>query len=208
MVAAKAIARTIVMASLCVTALGVAAAPAGDAADTRLRFADGQGSQRTPTEVDIVAALGRYWGEPELRDALVALGVETATRPVLEDRYAFLFNRAQGLELTFWPPDALDVPLRAYPADAVVLVNIRMYGEKTSRVAPFAGDLPFGLRFDDTRQSLIAKLGPPAAVVEFLPVLRWDRDGYALFVRLSDAGTIFSMSVQLPVVPPRRPTSR
>jgi len=51
---------------------------------------------------------------------------------------------------------------------------------------------------------VIAKLGPPGWEADFMPRLRWDRTGYALFVRLSDTGTISSLAANLPVGPALR----
>jgi hypothetical protein len=125
-------------------------------------------------EVDIIGALGRYWGEAELRSLTAALQIEG--EPVLEpgDPTCFLQNSALGVELTFRAAEALEVALRDYPPDALVLHNIRLYGPGSSTHAPFTGALPFGIRLGDSRQTLLEKLGPPDSEVADLGSLRWD----------------------------------
>jgi hypothetical protein len=156
-------------------------------------------------EVDIIGALGRYWGEAELRPLIAAFHIEG--EPVLEpgDLTCFLQNRALGVELTFRAAEALKVRLRDYPPDALVLHNIRLYGPGSTTHAPFAGALPFGIRLGDSRQTLIEKLGPPDSEVADLGSLRWDKARYTLFVNLSDDGSVARLAVQTPVAVTRKP---
>jgi len=174
---------------------GVSAAPLS--AKLRLPGADRM-------EVDLIAALGRAWGEPELRDLLAALRIEG--KPVVKrgDVTTFLQNYQLGIELTFRYAEGLDVPLRAYPADALVLTNIRLYGPSSRSRAAFTGELPFGLRFGDSKEILIAKLGPPDLDGSHVPPMRWDTARYALFASVEDAG-LFRLSLQVPYVASRRP---
>jgi hypothetical protein len=156
-------------------------------------------------EVDILGALGRYWGEAELRPLTAAFHIEG--EPVLEpgDLTCFLQNRALGVELTFRAAEALKVRLRDYPPDALVLHNIRLYGPGSSTHATFTGALPFGIRLGDSRQTLIEKLGPPDSEVADLGSLRWDRTRYTLFLNLSDDGSLARLAVQTPVAVTRKP---
>lgn len=114
-------------------------------------------------EIDVIAALGRIWGERALRDLIAALRIEAKPAVKRGDFTAFLHNRKLGVELTFIDADRLDLRLRDYPPGALVLHNFRLYGPGHNSHASFAGDLPFGLRFGDTREALIAKFGPPDA---------------------------------------------
>ena len=154
---------------------------------------------------DILRALGQAWGEAEVRDLAAAFAIEGM--PVLgpDDLTCFLENHALGVELTFTVADALKVRLRDYPPGALVLHNIRFYGAGSRTHAVFTGVLPFGLRFGDTRSTLIEKLGPPDLEVEWLPSLRWDRARYALFVVLGDDGSVARVALQTPVVPSSKP---
>jgi hypothetical protein len=155
--------------------------------------------------IDLIAALGRAWGEGRLRDLVAAFRIKA--RPVVErgDYTAYLQNRALGIELTFRTADALDVPLREHPSGALVLSNIRLYGPGSSTHTAFKGDLPFGLRFGDTREALIAKFGPPDVDGTFMAVVRWDTERYALFAQMSKAGKLARFGLQLPVVATNRP---
>ncbi|HMK81484.1 MAG TPA: hypothetical protein VK438_17650 [Xanthobacteraceae bacterium] len=156
-------------------------------------------------EVDILAALGCYWGEAELRDFAAAFGIKGFPALDPDDVTCFLQNGALGVELTFRAADALKVRLRDYPPGALVLHNIRFYGADSRTHAPFTGALPFGLRFGDTRPTLIEKLGLPDFEVADLGSLRWDRRRYALFVVLGDDGTAARVALQTPVVATDRP---
>jgi hypothetical protein len=156
-------------------------------------------------EIDVIAALGRTLGEPELRDLLAALRIEAKPAVKRGDITAFLHNRKLGVELTFGYAEGLDVPLRDYPPDALVLRNIRFYGPGSSTHAAFTGDLPFGLRFGDTRAALIAKFGPPDADGANIPPLRWDTAGYALYAQLGEDGGLTRFALQVPYVASSRP---
>jgi len=156
-------------------------------------------------EIDVIAALGRTLGERELRDLLAALRIEGEPAFKRGDFTAFLQNRTLGVELTFGYAEGLDVPQRDYPPDARVLRNIRFYGPGSRTHAAFAGDLPFGLRFGDTRAALIAKFGPPDADGANLPPMRWDTAHYALYAQLDDSGGLTRLALQVPYVASSRP---
>jgi hypothetical protein len=156
-------------------------------------------------EINLIAALGRAWGEPELRDLVAAFRIAASAAVKRGDLTAYLHNRTLGIELTFRYAEALDVPLREYPTGTLVLSNIRLYGPGSSSHATFNGDLPFGLRFGDTREVLIAKFAPPDADSTDIAPMRWDTARYALFARLDEAGRLDRLSLQLPVIATDRP---
>jgi hypothetical protein len=172
-------------------------------AKARLRLDGAQGAG--PMEIDVIAALGRALDEPELRALLAALRI--AGEPTFKhgDFTAFLQNRELGVELTFGYAEGLDVPLRDYPPDARVLRNVRFYGPGSRTHKAFAGDLPFGLRFGDTRAALIAKFGPPDADGADLPPMRWDTARYALYAQLDQNGRLMRLALQMPYVVSNRP---
>jgi len=200
----------------CVSAMLAAhlAAPAGaEAAErlsARLRLPADTVMNGKNSEVDPVAVLGRAWGERELHEFVAALGIEGAPVVKRGNFTAFLQNPKLGVLLTFRIAEALDVPLRDYAPGAVVLSNIRMGGPGHGK-PPFAGDLPFGLRFGDTKEQLYAKLGPPDrsaprdARSGFIPPLRWDTARYALYAQLDDAGTLIELALQVPYIPSPQP---
>jgi len=168
-----------------------------------VRFA---GANAATVEVDVVAPLGRAFGEGELRDFLAAVRIESGEPYVRRgDFTAYRQNKKLGVELTFTYADAMKVRLREYAPDALVLTNIRFYGPKSRTHAEFIGDLPFGLRFGDSLRMLTEKLGPPDARVSDLGVVRWDTRHYALFAVLDDDGTMIRFALQTPVVESRKP---
>jgi len=168
-----------------------------------VRFA---GANAATVEVDVVAPLGRAFGEGELRDFLAAVRIESGEPYVRRgDFTAYRQNKKLGVELTFTYADAMKVRLREYAPDALVLTNIRFYGPKSRTHAEFIGDLPFGLRFGDSLRMLTEKLGPPDARVSDLGVVRWDTRHYALFAVLDGDGTMIRFALQTPVVESRKP---
>jgi hypothetical protein len=162
-------------------------------------------AQGADMEIDILAALGRAWGEAEVRDLVAAFAIKGMPALKPDDLTCFLENYTLGVELTFRVADALVVRLRDYPPRALALHNIRFYGAGSRTHAPFTGTLPFGLRFGDTRATVIANLGPPDTEVADLRILRWDSARYALFANLDKKGTLWRLAVQTPVVASRKP---
>lgn len=204
MIAARAIAF-----SLCVLSCAAPASAIAQASDmarsTKVLVRYG-GANAPTAEVDVIAPLGRAWGEPELRDFLAAMRIEGGEPYVRRGDYtAYRQNKKLGVELTFHYAEALDVKLRDYPPNALVLGNIRLYGPKSRTHEAFTGDLPFGLRFGDTLATLTGKLGPPDTKVSDLGVVRWDTQHYALFAVLDDDGTMIRFSVQTPYVVSSKP---
>ena len=86
-----------------------------------------------------------------------------------------------------------------------MLHNIRFYGNGNKTHTPFAGTLPFGIRFANTRATLIEKLGPPEWDATWIPSLRRDTAQYALFATLADDGTVRRLALQTPVVGSSKP---
>jgi hypothetical protein len=158
--------------------------------------------------IDPIAPLGRAWGERALHDLLAALRIK-GKPPVIphDDINTHLQNRALGVELTFSDAALRDVPVPGVAAGTAVLSNIRLYGPGSRTHQPFKGDLPFGLRFGDTKDALLAKLGAPDKdiLVGDFPLMRWDTERYALFLELTRAGGLAEFALQLPVVATKRP---
>lgn len=196
-------------------ALAHAVAPPGaEAAErlsARLRLPGDKTMEAKTSEIDPIAVLGRAWGERELHDFVASLGIEGTPVVKRGDSTAFLQNPKLGIVLTFRIAEALDVPLRDDAPDAVVLSNVRMNGPGYSKRAPFTGDLPFGLRFGDTKDQLYAKLGAPDrhtprdARSGFIPPIRWDTARYALYAQLDEAGTLIEVALQVPYVRSTKP---
>jgi hypothetical protein len=203
MIAARAIV-FILCLLLCVAPVCAAAQTSSQTRTTKALVR--HGGANAATEIDVIAPLGRAWGEAELRDFLAALHIEGGEPYVRRGDYtAFRQNKKLGVELTFTYADAMKLRLREYAPDALVLTNIRFYGPRSRTHEAFAGDLPFGLRFGDTLRALTEKLGPPDTNVSDLGVVRWDTQHYALFAVLDDDGTMIRFAVQTPVVASSKP---
>jgi hypothetical protein len=173
---------------------------AGLSAKARLRP---EGAQGAMVEVELVAALGRAWNAPEVRDLQAAFRIAAADKQPYLPRGefdAYRQNRKLGIELTFSLADGVKVPLHGYPADTLVLSNIRFYGPGNRTHDAFTGELPFGLRFGDSKAALIARLGPPDSDATDIAPMRWDTARYALFAQLGDDGTLRRLALQVPVV--------
>jgi hypothetical protein len=146
-----------------------------------------------------LSVLGTYWDEAPLRAFLTWLGISDAPR-IKSYPSGFLHNHALGVELTFYREKAIKIRLRDYPRHAMVLYNIRFYGEKSGLFQPYTGALPCGLRFGTARDALIEDLGPPDWENADLGSMRWDTAQLCLFATLSDAATLTTVCFQLPVV--------
>ena len=160
---------------------------------------------RHAVRLDVVSPLGRRVGEPALRNLLASLNITDVPTIEAADTSGFLQSYRRGVELTFTWSDSLKVPLHDYPDGVIVLSNIRFYGAPTSKRHKFRGRLPFGLRFGQTHDDLIAKLGPPDINNSEMRHMRWDRDRYCLFAEFSKAGELNRVALQTPVVRSNRP---
>jgi len=149
-------------------------------------------------ELDVLDALGRPWDDDALRAFVTTLQIAGEPHLQGDDLTTFPQNLKLGVELTFTPAEELKVRQPDYPRGALALHNIRFYGAGSSTHAPFTGTLPLGIRFSDTRQTLIEKLGPPDSEVTLLPSPRWDTARYARFVVLGDDGTVLRVALQTP----------
>src|SRR5262249_34994553 len=70
------------------------------------------GANAATAEVDVIAPLGRAWGETELRDFLAAMRIEGGEPYVRRGDYtAFRQNKKLGVELTFTYADAIKLRL-------------------------------------------------------------------------------------------------
>jgi len=157
------------------------------------------------TTTDFVSVLGTYWDEAPLRAFLTSLGISGAPKVKRGDKAGFLHANALGVELTFYREESIRVKLRDYPEGALVLYNIRFYGEKSGSLERYEGALPFGLRFGASRDSLIQDLGPPDSDRPDIPSMRWDTERYSVFANLSGDGSLASLAVQLPLVKTTKP---
>jgi hypothetical protein len=188
------------LSGLVVGAPGVGAQPAMTPATQSPATGERRGVlQEISMETDYLRVLGTYWDEQPLRDFLLSLGISDTPRLRRDNWTGFLQNHKLGIELTFKHEDWLDVALRDYPREALVLANIRFYGTNKGLFRRFEGQLPLGVRFGASREALIETLGPVDSEVADIRSLRWDRETYCLFATLSESGTLIQFSLQLPL---------
>jgi hypothetical protein len=146
-----------------------------------------------------ISVLGKYFGEAELTSFLAEFEITDKPKLKRGDTTAHLSNESLGVELTFRDADALRVKTRNYPDGALVLSNVRFYGDNSSTYKPFAEPLPLGVVFGDSKSALLSKLGEPARDNERLKLMRWDLQGFCAFASLSEAGVLETFDIQLPV---------
>jgi hypothetical protein len=79
------------------------------------------------------------------------------------------------------------------------------FRRNVSKTSCVTASRAFGLRFGDTKETLIAKFDPPAANGIDIPPLRWDTERYALSGTTGRGGKLNRLSLQLPVVATNRP---
>src|SRR5690349_20585431 len=99
MIAARAIA--LILCVLSCAAASCASAQAPDRARSTKALVRYGGANAGTAQVDVIAPLGRAWGEPALRDFLAALRIEGGEPYVRRgDFTAFRQNKKLGVELT------------------------------------------------------------------------------------------------------------
>jgi hypothetical protein len=148
---------------------------------------------------NVVGLLGHYFGEPEIEKLLSDFNITAVPRLKRGETTDIVVNEALGIEVTFRDARALDVRTKQYPKGALVLSNIRFYGVRTEDYVPYTGELPLGMKFGASRQMLMNQFGTPAWDSSALQSIRWDFDGYCIFVTLDDNGRMIIFDVQLPV---------
>jgi hypothetical protein len=88
------------------------------------------------------------------------------------------------------------------PADTRVVCAVFFYAPGHENHVGFAGDLPHGLRFDQSREEVRALLGPPPMGSSKYPNDRWTFDRYDLTVDFrADGDAIVLVTAFLPWAP-------
>ena len=151
---------------------------------------------------DFIPLLGLTSDDAKVKSFLGSCGINKQPKLKRGELTAILENKKLGLEITFRDERYLDVrpKEKEYEEGALVLSNVRAYGEGDANFEKFQGELSHALKFEFGRNETEAKLGKPADESEFFPLLRWDYDGHCLFVRFNkQLSEIREASVQLPI---------
>jgi hypothetical protein len=149
---------------------------------------------------DFIKLLGSTYDDTSVKSLLTTLGITKKPKPARGDYDAVLTSPKTGVEVTFTDERFLDVRPKDYDDGALVVSNIRVYGDG-SDFSRFKGEAPHGLSFDFDRKAALAKMGKkPAWENDEKTSARWDLKTYCVFVDFHGAKKgIASVSVQLPV---------
>ena len=150
---------------------------------------------------DFIGLLGLTSDDDQIKALLGSCGI--TVKPKIEepdDETAIVENKTLGLEITFDDERYLAVKSREYEEGALVLSNVRMYGEGNDTFRSFKGNLPYGLLFGSNRQTAEATLGAkPAWVKRDGTYARWDFKTHCEFLGFGESDTLGEVDVQLPV---------
>src|SRR5688572_16363292 len=97
------------------------------------------------TTKELISLLGKTSVDPSVTAFLAANGITKTPKLKSDDDTAIVKNPKRGLEITFDDERFLDVPSNEYDEGALVLSNVRMYGDEIEGFKRFPGELPYGL---------------------------------------------------------------
>lgn len=143
------------------------------------------------------AALGQPYESPAVQVLVRELGLTKAPKPKKDDPNVYLAAKSMGIELMFVDNDYLErKQVARYGNAPMICVGATLYtGHQTGdpSMRRYGGDLPGGATFDDSVETLIAKLGPPTGVFEDDDVVVtrvWARGTCKVGFNYDDAGTL------------------
>ena len=105
------------------------------------------------------ALFGLRWSNTGLRQVLAPFGYDQQLGEVRDEHVAD-FRRLCGIEVEFAEGRSLAAADRRYP-NALAVGAVVYYAERETDARGWTGPLPFGLSFDDTQETLLAKVGAP-----------------------------------------------
>lgn len=125
----------------------------------------------------IINALGRTHVENEVKELLNLVSYRKPLKLPKGESSVYVEAPDFGIVLLFEDaalirPDDISVPEGALVLEAVFLYSSAVAGYQT-----YAGDLPFGLSFSDTRQISNEKIKAPEIWSEEFLSSSWDKDG-------------------------------
>jgi len=136
-----------------------------------------------PSVAAMTGVLGKSMDDPALRQTFVPLGLDrqtlvVGTKPVID------FRRTYGLKLDFRKSPAAD----KVSAKALLLHEIELLGKGELESRGWLGDLPFGIRFDDSPETALGRVGQAPTHQEnqdFSGQAFWELPDYSLQVAYS-----------------------
>lgn len=133
--------------------------------------------------------LGHAPDSEAIQELLAAAELPNARiRPNSGDETAYVDSKDHGIALGF---DSAESP---------ILSAIFMYGERVAGHKQYAGRLPRGLEFSQSRAQVRTRLGFPDMVNDFMPIDRWNFDGHQIAIDFREFGErIETVTLQLPM---------
>ena len=113
----------------------------------------------SPDAADLIALFGSRPATPSFQTRLADLGI---TQPVVVDEnYGSLTEKDLGLELGF-EDEALFREWKEVPKGDLILVAAHLFPPGFKDFSGYSCEIPNGLSFNDKRDVVRAKMGPPA----------------------------------------------
>jgi hypothetical protein len=136
---------------------------------------------------DFLPYLGKTDETEEIKQLLLALGVNKHPKPKRGDLDAYVEIPKQGLMLTFEGS-------RTGRSSLLTLNDVQFYSEEFGYgFSSFPGKLPRGLAFSDDREAVRRKLGQPDAASETMGNDMWGIEGHALIVEYLRQGKVIGL---------------
>jgi len=140
---------------------------------------------------DLVTFLRKTDDSPEIQKLLTELGVTKPPRLKRGDLYAYVQLPKKGLVLVFRESDDPKT-------SQIVLVDVQIFSSAKKGYSTYAGELPDGLTFSDTRAETTKRLGKPSESDGNEDT--WARKGYNLIVQYNrETGQAQMLHLAVPV---------
>ena len=142
---------------------------------------------------DFVPYLGKTDDSPEIAKLLAKLGVTRKPKLKRGELYDHVQLKKDGLVLVF--RESQDPK-----TSQIVLMSVQCYSAAEEGFKTFAGKLPHGLDFSDTRPEVLKKVGKPSKVNKTMRTDSWERKGFFESVQYTrDTGEIQMVSLTIPI---------
>lgn len=131
----------------------------------------------------LLSHLGKSTEDAELQELLKSLGV-SPKGPRLNGGFGDQRIPSEGIHLFFKAASYhRNVPsVQTLPANAKVFSDVLFSHKGFDGGPPFGGDLPFGLKFAESRVQARERLGPPSWVSPLVENDRWEEGGRFLTI--------------------------
>jgi hypothetical protein len=136
---------------------------------------------------DFISYLGKRDDDPSVKQLLAQLGVNKPPKLKRDEVDVDIELRRQGLILVFESSED-EKSSRLY------LNDVQFYsGAAGQGMDAYTGQLPKGLTFDDSRDQVLARLGPPDLPDEDMSTDVWEFDGFCITVEYRAQNTAIGL---------------